>query len=101
AGLVLDDIYTDVIADGTGKVECLLIDEVNRVETVVAFHRQQFEHVVVYTPPAPRAALCIEPNTCPTDAFNLQSQGIDASVIELRPGRKAEFQIRVFSRDLK
>ena len=73
----------------------------NAVETVVEFQPRHFQHVVVYTPPAPRAALCIEPNTCPADAFNLQSQGIDASMIELEPGGKAAFQVRVLSRDLK
>jgi galactose mutarotase-like enzyme len=30
------------------------------------------EHVVVYTPPH---ALCIEPQTCAIDAFNLASRG--------------------------
>ena len=101
AGLVLDDVFTEVIADPTGRVQCFLRDDVNAVETVVEFQTQHFQHVVVYTPPAPRAALCIEPNTCPADAFNLQSQGIDASMIELEPGRRAEFQVRVFPRDLK
>jgi aldose 1-epimerase len=99
-GLVLDDIYTGARADGAGRVQCFLKDEVNRVETVVEFHRDLFPHIVVYTPPSPRPALCIEPNTCPTDAFNLQVQGIDASVIELEPGARVEFHIRILSRDL-
>jgi aldose 1-epimerase len=67
---------------------------------VVEFPRRQFPHVVVYTPPAPRPALCIEPNSCPTDAFNLHARGVSADVIELAPGRKADFAIRVSSRDL-
>jgi aldose 1-epimerase len=81
-------------------MQCLLNDEVNKTQTVVEFQQAQFPHVVVYTPPAPRAAICIEPNSCPTDAFNLQPQGIDADLIELGPGRKVEFHVRVYSRDL-
>lgn len=97
AGLLLDDIYTDPFADATGRVQCFLNDDVNEVQTVVEFNRQQFPHIVVYTPPAPREAICIEPNTCPTDAFNLQNRGVKADVIVLEPGKKAEFHIRVFS----
>lgn len=100
AGLVLDDIYADPLADPAGRVECSLNDEVNKTGTVVEFLRRQFPHIVVYTPPAPRAAICIEPNSCPTDAFNLQQQGIDADLIELEPGRKVAFHVRVYSRDL-
>ena len=100
AGLELDDIYTDALADDAGRVQCFLTDAENKTQTVVEFHRQQFPHIVVYTPPAPRSAICIEPNSCPTDAFNLQQQGIDANVIELEPGRKVAFQVRVSSRDL-
>jgi len=100
AGLVLDDIYTDPAADDSGRVSCFLNDDVNRLQTVVEFPRQQFPHIVVYTPPAPRHALCIEPNSCPTDAFNLQSRGIAADVIELEPGGQVGFQVRVSSRDL-
>ena len=100
ASLQLDDIYTDPLADASGLVQCFLKDDVNKVETVVEFHLQQFPHIVVYTPPAPRAAICVEPNSCPTDAFNLQHHGIDADVIELEPGQKVAFHVRVFSRDL-
>ena len=101
AGLSLDDIYTDLAPDPSGRVQCFLTDEAEGTETVLDFDHRHFAHVVVYTPPAPRVAVCIEPNTCPTDAFNLQAQGIDASVIELKPGRKAEFHVRILSRDLK
>ncbi len=98
AGLLLDDIYTDARADASGRVQCFLNDDVNGVQTVVEFNRRQFPHIVVYTPPAPRKAICIEPNTCPTDAFNLHNLGIDANMIVLKPGEKAEFDVRVFSR---
>ena len=100
AGLQLDDIYTDCAADASGNVQCFLDDLVNQTRTVVEFPRSQFPHVVVYTPPAPRSAICVEPISCPTDAFNLQPQGIEADLIELKPGRKAAFHVRVFAREL-
>jgi aldose 1-epimerase len=96
----LDDVYTDAAADESGRVSCLLNDDVNRIQTVVEFERRQLPHIVVYTPPAPRPALCIEPQSCPTDAFNLHAQGVAADVIELEPGRRTDFLIRIRSRDL-
>ncbi len=97
AGVQLDDIYAAPIADASGRVRCFLNDDVNRVQTVVEFNQRQFPHIVVYTPPAPRPAICIEPNTCPTDAFNLQERGIDADVIVLKPGERAAFEVRIYS----
>ena len=101
AGLLLDDIYTEPLGDASGLVQCYLNDEVNKVQTVVEFNQQQFPHIVVYTPPAPRPAICIEPNTCPTDAFNLQHQGIDCNVFVLKPGEKTEFNVRVYTRHMR
>lgn len=100
AGLVLDEIYTDPAAEDSGRVQCFLSDDLNKVQTVVEFNRQQFPHIVVYTPPAPRSAFCIEPNSCPADAFNLELHGTAADVIELEPGQRVAFHARVFSRDL-
>ena len=96
--LQLDDIYTDVSADADGLVRCTLTDEAVRNQTVVEFDRRQFPHVVVYTPPAPRQAICVEPNTCPTDAFNLQARGVAADVLVLRPGEEREFNIKIYQR---
>ena len=56
---------------------------------------EAFPHVVVYTPPAPRTAICVEPNTCPTDAFNLASRGIDANVLVLKAGESARFDVHI------
>ncbi|HNG31864.1 MAG TPA: hypothetical protein PK012_19260, partial [Blastocatellia bacterium] len=57
----------------------------------------EFPNVVVYTPPAPRQAVCIEPNTCPTDAFNLEARGIAANVLTLQPGASVNFKISIYS----
>jgi galactose mutarotase-like enzyme len=41
-------------------------------------------HAVVYTPPE---AVCLEPQTCAIDAFNLQARGIDdIGVAVVEPG---------------
>lgn len=99
-GLVLDDIYTDLQPDADGLVRCLLTDTENRLETVVEFSAEQFPHVVVYTTPAPRQAICIEPNTCPTDAFNLEARGIPADMLTLAPGEKKNFLIVFTTRSI-
>ncbi|HEX8068985.1 MAG TPA: aldose 1-epimerase [Pyrinomonadaceae bacterium] len=96
--LQLDDIYTEVAADADGLTRCMLTDEEAGRETVVEFDRRQFPHVVVYTPPAPRKAVCVEPNTCPTDAFNLQARGVESDVLVIEPGAAARFDVRVYSR---
>jgi aldose 1-epimerase len=92
AKLQLDDIFTDLKSG-----DCILTDEANRTKTVVEFSSSEFPHVVVYTPPPPRNAICIEPYTCPTDAFNLQSRGINSDVLILTPSQEMTFTIRIHS----
>lgn len=96
--LDLDDIFTDLEPGPLDTVECLLEDNENKVETVIEFSDSEFPNVVVYTPPSPRAAICIEPNTCPTDAFNLASRGIDSNILILEPGEACTFEITIASR---
>jgi aldose 1-epimerase len=100
-GMQLDDIYTGVTADADGQTRCVLTDENAGRQTIVEFDARQFPHVVVYTPPAPRRAICVEPNTCPTDAFNLQAHGIESNVITLGAGAAARFSVRIYSRDVQ
>ena len=91
----LDDILTGLDADENGEVRCEIDDLAAGRRTTVRFDREAFPHVVVYTPPAPRTAICVEPNTCPTDAFNLSSRGIDANVLVLGPGQSARFEVHI------
>ena len=91
----LDDILTGLDADERGEVRCEIDDLETEWRTTVRFERAAFPHVVVYTPPAPRTAICVEPNTCPTDAFNLSSRGIDANVLVLGPGQSARFEVHI------
>ncbi len=46
--------------------------------------------------PANRPALCLEPYSCPTDGINIQSRGIDAGIVVLRPGEVWSGTVRVF-----
>lgn len=91
----LDDILTGLDADDQGEVQCAIDDLETGWRTTVRFDREAFPHVVVYTPPAPRTAICVEPNTCPTDAFNLSSRGIDANVLVLKAGESARFDVHI------
>ena len=95
--LSLDDIYTSLEADAGGLARCVLDDEENSVKTVVEFPREQFPYVVVYTPPAPRQAICVEPNTCPTDAFNLQARGIESNLLTIGAGETVRFNISIYT----
>ena len=93
--LVLDDIYTDLVADTDGLVRCTLQDQQRHIKTTVAFDAAQFPHVVVFTPPAPRQAICIEPYTCPTDGLNLQERGIESNLVVLQPGEIHHFLVSI------
>jgi len=91
----LDDIFTGLDAGENGEVLCEIDDVESGWRTTVRFDRAAFPHVVVYTPPAPRSAICVEPNTCPTDAFNLAARGVDANVLTLEAGHSARFDAQI------
>ena len=97
-GMNLDDIFTRVESDADGLVRCAISDDAGGTETVVEFSPARLPHVVVYTPPPPRRAVCVEPNSCPTDAFNLQAQGIESDVILLGAGEEVRFEIGIYTR---
>lgn len=95
--LQLDDIFTNLVTGSDGSVRCILTDHKNGTQTKVEFDGRQFPNVVLFTPPAPRQSICIEPYTCPTDAFNLHNRGIDSNVIALSPADVMHFKITVYS----
>jgi aldose 1-epimerase len=97
-GLTLDDIFTNVESEEGGLARCAITDDVLGTETVVEFWPDELPHVVVYTPPAPRRAVCVEPNSCPTDAFNLQARGVGSDVIALGAGEGERFEISIYTR---
>lgn len=95
SALDLDDIYTDLTAGPDGRARCVLEDSDAGLRTIVEANAARFPHSVIYTAPAPRRAICIEPYTCPTDAFNLASRGVDAGVIDLAPAESIDLVISI------
>lgn len=79
----LDDVYTGVRCDGP-QFECAVLDERAGLQ-VIQTCPPIFREIVAFTPPG-RAAVCIEPYTCPTDAINLSKHGIDCGWRTLGPG---------------
>lgn len=90
-----DDVYGDVIQERGGST-CRLVDPAGPVELAVESDAN-FREVVVYAPPG-LPALCFEPYTCTTDAFNLQERGVDAGRIMLQPGQSWSGTIRLVVR---
>ena len=88
--LALDDVLTGIEGLSDEPWSCGIIDEVAGLEVVQSCENPLvFRELVAYTPPG-RAAVCLEPYTCVTDAVNLQSTGVDAGWRSLDPG--AEFR---------
>lgn len=88
----LDDVFTDVRPQGD-SLDCIIMDEGAGLQVVQACD-PAFREVVVYTPPD-RAAVCMEPYTCPTDAINLEARGIPCGWQVLPPGATAETWIDI------
>ena len=98
SGRGFDSVFTDVVRDPDGLIRCVLADRTAGVELVVE-SEGPFREIVVYTPPG-RAAICFEPYTCTTDAFNLQGRGVDAGLVVLGPGESLSATVRVIIREL-
>ena len=77
-----DDFYTGL--NRHGRSEAVYSDPGTGVEIAV-ISDEAFKEFVIYAP-LDRDVVCLEPYTCATDAFNLETQGIDAGVIVLEPG---------------
>jgi aldose 1-epimerase len=82
--LTLDDVYTGVQCEGP-QLECTVIDERAGLQVTLTCP-PIFREIVAFTPPKGRAAVCLEPYTCPTDAINLSDRGIDCGWRTLGPG---------------
>lgn len=81
--VTLDDVYTDIHCDGP-QFDCTVLDERAGLQ-IVQTCPPIFREIVAFTPPG-RAAICIEPYTCPTDAINLTEQGLECGWRTLGPG---------------
>lgn len=90
--LKLDDVLTNLQARA-GVVETLIMDQTAGLQILQRFPTD-FREVVAFTP-SERAAVCIEPYTCLTDAINLAAENVDAGLRVLEPGGRFETWIEI------
>lgn len=88
----LDDVFTDLRPEGD-SLDCVIMDEGSGYQVVQACDKN-FRELVIYTPPD-RAAVCMEPYTCPTDAINLEAKGIPCGWQTLPPGESVDTWIDI------
>jgi aldose 1-epimerase len=98
AELTVDDVLTDlptIVPGSDGLIERSRLVGGPGAEMRL-YCSPDFREMVVFTP-ANRAAFCVEPYTCTTDAINLQAQGQDAGWRSLAPGGRwtGVFEMRV------
>jgi aldose 1-epimerase len=85
-GLSLDDVFSDLIRDASGKAVMWLQGKSEKVE--VAFG-PNYKAVVVYTPTRPgETPACFEPMAAITDALNLAQKGVYKELQYIPPGQK-------------
>lgn len=92
SGHFFDDVFTGVQSGGDGWSEGGLRDPESGLEMYLAAD-SSFREWVLYAP-LDSPVIALEPYTCPTDAVNLQAQGIDAGLIALPPGQTWTGEIR-------
>ncbi len=88
-----DDVFTGIARDERDWTTATVYDDAASLSLSVAAG-PSFREWVIYTPPG-RPAICLEPYTCPPNAFNLAAAGSDAGMRELEPGAAWEDEITV------
>jgi aldose 1-epimerase len=90
--MTYDNIFTGLQFDGD-CCAATIHDPLAGKTLFVEFNRI-FRELVVYTPPH-REAICIEPETCVPNAFDLSRRGLDAGPTQMPPGGRVEGRIRM------
>jgi len=87
----LDDLFSDLQRGPNGLGRVSVKGKTHKVEVV---YSKEFDFAVVYAP-LDRTLICIEPQTAPTNAFNLNHEGKYPGLDVLEPGKvfKASFWI--------
>lgn len=87
----IDDNFTDLDRDSEGHGHIWVQGKTQKVEVV---YGKEYNFAVVYAP-RPQDLFCIEPQTGPTNAFNLNHEGKFPGLIVLEPGKtfRANFWI--------
>ena len=96
--LDFDDVYTG-LRDEASKAEWTEVSYTDPAAGVEILVRSDpsFRQLVVHAP-RERAVLCIEPYTCVTDAFNLESRGVDPGMDVLPPGQEWRAEVHYIPR---
>ena len=79
----LDDLFSSLERDGKGLGRVSVKGKTHKVEVV---YSKEFDFAVVYAP-LDRTLVCIEPQTAPTNAFNLNHEGKYPDLTTLEPGK--------------
>ena len=88
-----DNVFTGWQTDGQ-TLKCSIADEESGIELTQACDARLFREAVVFTPPD-RAAVCLEPYTCVTDAVNLQHNDLNTGWQVLDPGNAIETWVAI------
>jgi aldose 1-epimerase len=92
---LLDDVYTDLtMVDGWFAAE---LRDPGSGRSVAVRSDAAFREHVVYAP-LHIQAVCLEPYTCTTDAFNLAARGIDGGMLVLEPGARWRGRMEIEAR---
>jgi aldose 1-epimerase len=75
-------VYTDLALE-EGRSFAAVVDPVNGIAGVV-YASPQFGNIVFWSPPE-RSDLCLEPWTCPPNAFNLAARGVPHNGVAVLP----------------
>lgn len=89
----LDNLFSDLDRDADGSARVWVQGRSEKIEVV---YDKSYNFAVIYAPLPPSPQLvCIEPQTGPTNAFNLNHEGKFPDLIVLEPGKSftAEFSI--------
>lgn len=89
--LLFDHAYTGI--DGAEYWDAIYTDPQAGLKIIVR-SRLNLQDLVVYTPPD-HSAVCLEPYSCATNAFNLEAEGISAGMQTLAPGETWETAVDI------
>jgi aldose 1-epimerase len=82
----IDDGFSDFARDAHGLGHVVVQGKSQKVEVL---YGKGFDYAIVYAP-LDKSLICAEPQTGPTNAFNLQHQGKFNNLIVLEPGKTFE-----------
>lgn len=93
--LYLDDCFTGLVRDGSGRMVCEILDPAARYGLRITTPTPQVKAVQVYAPPD-KAFVVLEPQFNLADPFSdVWPEGVDTGMALLPPGETARYDVRV------